>query len=149
MPPLNQRREDILPLSKFFLERFTQKFAKSFTGFEPDAASALEQFNWTGNIRELRNLIERAVLLGSGTLMTLSQLGMEEIPSNANAAPLPSNCPNLPPLNKEGIDITALLQSIEKTYFDQALELSKGNASKAAKLLRLSRDKFRYRRQKI
>ncbi len=149
VPPLNQRKEDILPLAKFFMESFTQKFGKDFTGFEPDAAQALEQFNWTGNIRELRNLIERAVLLGSGTLMTLAQLGFDENALCPSPAPAQTCHPALPPLTAEGVDIAVLLQAIEKTYFDQALALSKGNASKAAKLLRLSRDKFRYRRNKV
>jgi DNA-binding NtrC family response regulator len=56
---------------------------------------------------------------------------------------------NLPSISPPGIDVTAIIQSIEKDYFDEALKLSAGNESKAAKLLNLSRDKFRYRRQKL
>jgi DNA-binding NtrC family response regulator len=147
VPSLNQRREDILPLAKFFLERFTKKFGKAFTGLAPDAIEALETFNWTGNIRELRNLIERAVLLGSGTLMTLDQLGMEvglpQAPCAAATGPA-----GLPQLSSRGIDLPEIIQSIEKEYFEQALKITGGNTSKAAKLLNLSRDKFRYRLNK-
>jgi two-component system response regulator AtoC len=145
VPSLNQRREDILPIAKFFLEKFTKKFGKAYTGLSPEAIDALEKFNWTGNVRELRNVIERAVLLGSGTMMDLSQLGVEA--SSPEEQPIPSapNPPELPPLSTRGIDLPAIIQSIEKKYFKQALELAGGNTSKAAKLLNFSRDKFRYR----
>ncbi len=148
VPSLNQRQGDILPLAKFFLEKFTKKFDKNFTGLAPDAIEGLEKFNWTGNIRELRNMIERAVLLGSGTLLTLSQLGLEA------DQPAPAVCPPaadqtaMPILSSKGIDLPAFIQSIEKEYFEQALKITAGNTSKAAKLLNLSRDKFRYRIQK-
>lgn len=147
VPSLNQRLEDIPLLAKFFLDRFTKKFGKNFTGLAPEAMEALQQFNWTGNIRELRNIIERAVLLGSGTLLTLDQLGLEAsaCASEAPSAPGPAGLPLLSPL---GIDLPTLIQSIEKNYFEQALRLTSGNTSKAAKLLNLSRDKLRYRLNK-
>ncbi len=148
VPSLNQRREDILPLTRYFLDKFTKKFGKSFTSLGPDAIEALEQFNWTGNIRELRNLIERAVLLGSGTVLTLNQLGMETAPAaTAEREPLSSHC-GLTPLSFKGIDLPAIIKSIEQEYFEQALKITAGNTSKAARLLNLSRDKFRYRLQK-
>jgi DNA-binding NtrC family response regulator len=148
VPSLNQRRGDILPLAKFFLERFTKKFGKAFTGLAPNAIEGLEKFNWTGNVRELRNMIERAVLLGSGTLLTLSQLGLDA-DRPAPAACLPAvDQTAMPVLTSKGIDLPAIIQSIEKEYFEQALKISAGNTSKAAKLLKLSRDKFRYRFQK-
>ncbi len=147
VPSLNQRRGDILPLARFFLERFTKKFGKTFTGIAPDAIDALEKFNWTGNIRELRNMIERAVLLGSGTLLTLDQLGLEASLPAAECPP-PAGQAGLPVLSYPGIDLPAMIQSIEKEYFEQALRITGGNTSKAAKLLNLSRDKFRYRLNK-
>jgi DNA-binding NtrC family response regulator len=146
VPSLNQRRGDILPIAKFFLERFTKKFGKSYTGLSPEAIDALEKFNWTGNVRELRNIIERAVLLGSGTLLNLSQLGLDaNNTAPQTTCPPPSSQTELPPLSDRGIDLPAIIQSIEKKYFTHALELAGGNTSKAAKLLNFSRDKFRYR----
>jgi DNA-binding NtrC family response regulator len=147
VPSLNQRLEDIPLLARFFLERFTKKFGKAFTGLAPDAMEALQRFNWTGNIRELRNIIERAVLLGSGALLTLEQLGLEA--SECAAEPSSAAGPtDLPPLSHQGIDLPAVIQAIEKEYFKQALRLTAGNTSKAAKLLNLSRDKLRYRLNK-
>jgi len=148
VPSLNQRREDILPLARFFLERFTKKFGKTFTSIAPDAIDALENFKWTGNIRELRNMIERAVLLGGGTLLTLDQLGLEASLPAVECPPPPAGQTGLPALSGQGIDLPAMIQSIEKEYFEQALRITGGNTSKAAKLLNLSRDKFRYRLNK-
>ncbi len=148
VPSLNQRREDILPIAKFFLEKFTKKFGKAYTGLSPEAIDALEKFNWTGNVRELRNMIERAVLLGSGTMLDLSQLGLEATCPEEQPIPSAPNPPELPSLSTSGIDLPAIIQSIEKKYFKQALELAGGNTSKAAKLLNFSRDKFRYRIKK-
>jgi DNA-binding NtrC family response regulator len=148
VPSLNQRRGDILPIARFFLEKFTKKFGKAYTGLSPDAISALERFNWTGNVRELRNMIERAVLLGSGTLLNLSQLGLEANGPAQQVCPTASNHTELPPLSPRGIDLPEIIESIEKKYFERALELADGNTSKAAKLLNFSRDKFRYRLKK-
>lgn len=149
VPSLNQRREDILPITRYFLDKFSRKFRKEFTGLAPDAANVLEHHNWTGNVRELSNLIERAVLLGSGTLLTLDLLGLDD----ARPAPCPSpgqeHHPFLIPLSHDGVDFEVIIQTIEQSYFEQALELAKGNTSKAAKLLNLSRDKFRYRYKRL
>jgi DNA-binding NtrC family response regulator len=149
VPSLNQRREDILPLAKFFLDKFTKKFGKSFTGFTSEAVEAIQNFNWTGNIRQLRNLIERAVLLSSGTLLDLNQLGIESTQATAPDAMQSHKDDGLPKLSGDGIDLPNIIRSIEKTYFEQAIALASGNVSKAAKLLNLSRDKFRYRIQKL
>jgi DNA-binding NtrC family response regulator len=145
VPSLNQRRGDILPIAKFFLEKFAKKFGKAYTGLSTEAVHALEKFNWTGNVRELRNMIERAVLLGSGTLLNLNQLGLEANDPTQQVCPKVSDSTELPPLSDHGIDLPAIIQSIEKNYFEQALVLTGGNTSKAAKLLNFSRDKFRYR----
>jgi DNA-binding NtrC family response regulator len=147
VPSLNQRRGDILPLARFFLEKFTKKFGKTFTGLSPEAIEALEKFNWTGNIRELRNMIERAVLLGTGTVLSLDQLGLETSAHVGECLPAADQT-GLPALSPEGVDLPAMIQSIEKEFFEKALKITGGNTSKAAKLLNLSRDKFRYRHNK-
>lgn len=149
VPSLNERREDILPITRYFLDKFSRKFRKEFTGLAPDAAHALERHNWTGNVRELSNLIERAVLLGSGTLLTLELLGLNDVASPTLPPVSQDRHPLLATLTADGIDIESIIYTIEKTYFEQALALSKGNTSKAAKLLNLSRDKFRYRSKRL
>lgn len=149
VPSLNQRREDILPITRYFLDKFSRKFRKEFTGLAPDAAHVLEQHNWAGNVRELSNLIERAVLLGSGTLLTLDLLGMNDVQPASRPSPGQEHHPFLTPLSRDGVDFEAIIQTIEQSYFEQALVLAEGNTSKAAKLLNLSRDKFRYRYRRL
>ncbi len=63
IPPLRERKEDILPLSFFFLERFSKKMGKRITGFAPQSVELLKEYNWPGNVRELENCIHRAVIL--------------------------------------------------------------------------------------
>src|SRR6267378_6030242 len=67
VPPLRERREDILPLAQHFLSQFNRQFAKNFAGLDPEAEHILMSYPWPGNIRELRNLFERIVLLSQGT----------------------------------------------------------------------------------
>ncbi len=149
VPSLNERREDILPITRYFLDKFSRKFRKEFTGLAPDAAQALERNNWAGNVRELSNLIERAVLLGSGTLLTLDLLGLDDVAAPTCPPVSHERHPLLAPLTEEGIDIEGIIKTIEQSYFKQALTISEGNTSKAAKLLNLSRDKFRYRQRRL
>ena len=148
VPSLNQRRDDIIPIAKHFLVEFNQKFDKHFTGISADAETALKQFNWTGNVRELKNLIEKGVLLGDGTELTPHDLGLEGVPKGFASENGDYNF-ELPSISPSGIDFPAILKSLEMTYFKKALQLAGGNESKAAEILNLSRDKFRYRRHKI
>jgi len=149
VPSLNRRKKDILPLAKYFLDHFSKKFNKAFTGFTPESARVLEQFPWTGNVRELKNVMERAVLLNNATQMDVAHLGIEMISEPTEGQPESQDHWSVPPLTDTGIDFPKAMQSLEKAYLDKALELASGNASRAAKLLNLSRDKFRYRLQKI
>ena len=148
IPSLNQRRDDIIPIAKNFLLEFSAKFNKSFTSIGSEAQEALKQYHWTGNVRELKNLIEKGVLLAEGPELTLQHLGLE-IDGNPQSAKTNNDGIDLPSLAQSGIDFPAVIQAIEKDYFEEALKLSNGNEVKAARLLNLSRDKFRYRRQKL
>jgi DNA-binding NtrC family response regulator len=148
VPSLNQRRDDILPIAKHFLVECSQKFNKSFSSISPEAEAALKEYDWPGNVRELKNLIERGVLLSDGPELTLEDLGLNASNGGAKAA-APDNGHNLPPVSATGIDLGAIIAEIEKAYFEDALKLANGNESKAALLLNLTRDKFRYRRQKF
>jgi DNA-binding NtrC family response regulator len=148
VPSLHQRRDDIIPMAKHFLVGYSQKFKKSFTGISAEAQRALKEYDWPGNVRELKNLIERGVLLSEGPELRREDLGLKENGNNAKDGQ-PDNGHSLPPVSASGIDLTAVIEGIEKAYFDQALKLASGNESKAALLLNLTRDKFRYRRQKL
>jgi len=147
VPSLTQRREDILLIAKHFLVQFNTKFGKSFNSISPEAETALTSHGWTGNVRELKNIIERAVLMADGVKLTPEQLGLST-PSHGMETGVERDTP-VPRLSEKGVDFPALLESIERHYFEDALDMAGGNESKAAKLLGLTRDKFRYRRKKL
>ena len=147
IPSLNQRPDDIIPIAQNFLVEFGRKLGKPFTGISPGAETALKAYHWEGNVRELKNIIERAVLMSDGPLLNMESLELRNI--NVNKPVIqPDNAPYLPGLSVSGIDFTSTLDTIEKYYFHAALKMADGNESRAASLLGLSRDKFRYRRKK-
>jgi len=147
-PSLNERSEDIIPLTKYFLQEFSRKFGKDFTGISLDVESILVAHKWTGHVRELKNLIEGAVLTGKGPELLPGDLGLDPKSQREQKAPI-SEKTGLPPLPPEGISLDAQLQSLEKHYIEEALKVAKGNESKAAKLLNLNHHTFRYRKKKL
>ncbi len=148
VPSLNERPDDILPLAKYFLQEFSKKFGKRFSAISAEAENALLAHNWTGNVRELKNLIEAAVLVGKGPELSAKTLGLGAQTPYIKSAPAKDGMalPHLPP---EGIDLTEKLRSIAKYYIEEALQIAKGNESKAARLLNLNHHTFRYRRKKL
>jgi two-component system response regulator AtoC len=148
VPSLNDRPDDILPLAKYFLQEFSKKFSKKFSGISVEAQNALLTHNWTGNVRELKNLIEAAVLIGRGPELSAGNLGLKARTRGLHPAPAQDGI-TLSPLPPEGIDLTEKLQCIEKYYLEAALSTAEGNESKAARLLNLNHHTFRYRRKKL
>ena len=148
IPSLNQRRDDILPIARHYLQEFNRKFGKSVTVIASEAAKRLKEFEWTGNVRELKNRIERGVLMGDSPELTSKDLGLD---GNCRMDSFDDSVSSkaLPPMSSSGVDLPVVIQTIEEQYINNALDLSNGNESKAAQLLNLSRDKFRYRRQKL
>ena len=144
VPALNERRDDIVPIARHFLAEFSNKHGKSFSGFSPETEGRLKSHNWQGNIRELRNLVERGILVGQGPELSPQDLGLEGI-SETIVTPTDGKGDGIPVLPDEGLD----LQALEEHYLREALEKAEGNETKAAKLLRMSYYSFRYRRKKL
>jgi DNA-binding NtrC family response regulator len=147
-PSLKERPEDILPLAKHYLAHFNSKFKTSFSGFTPEAKQALRHHQWTGNVRELKNLIEKATLTGRRPELTPQDLGLENATDSAACDPQTwlQGLPSLPPT---GMDFQKTLEQIERHFFEQALQLSQANESQAARLLGLNHHTFRYRHRKL
>jgi two-component system, NtrC family, response regulator AtoC len=132
VPPLRERREDIIPLALEFARQFGAACGRKFEGLTPDLEERLLAHPWTGNVRELRNLIERAAILETGNRLTgqaLPLAGHETMPI-ARAAVEESIVP---------------LDEIEFIMVERALRASGGNQSQAARLLQVTRDQLRYR----
>jgi len=146
IPSLNERRDDIIPIAKHFLMEFSLKFGKSFTGISSRTEAALKNFTWRGNVRELKNLIERGALLSDGPELELSHIS-EDRPRTSGVSEKSDIA--FPLLDKSGFDLSDFLDFVESYYIEKALEISGGNESKSAKILKTSRDSLRYRRKKL
>jgi len=146
VPSLNERRNDIILLADSFLNEFSQKFNKTFTGFSSQAKTSLINHNWTGNVRELKNLIERGVLIGEGPELMPLDMGFNE---NSQTLEQKSSSIVFAPITSKGIDLLQIQRNLEKFYIDGAFQIAKGNESKAAKLLNINHHTYRYRRKKL
>ena len=121
LPALRERREDIVPLAQLFLERFAEKYHRPLTGIAPDAAEMLTEGRWSGNIRELQNCIEKAVILSEGRELTAKDIQLESV-----AKPV-------------GTTIKAVNEAEEERLVREAMDRTDGNISAAAKMLGVSR----------
>ncbi|MBM4314906.1 MAG: sigma-54-dependent Fis family transcriptional regulator [Deltaproteobacteria bacterium] len=139
IPPLRVRREDILPLFRFFVERFNGHFNKRFVRIAPEAEEQLLAYPWPGNIREIRNAAERIVLLEKGETIRGSHLA--SLNPKAGDQERSGLQPILPP---QGI----ILDEIEKSYIREALRMKKGNKVQAARILGITRSALLYRMEK-
>ncbi len=148
IPTLNERRDDIIPLAKRFLYEFSKKFNKEFTGISEETQGALMEHVWTGNIRELRNLIERGILIGRGPELNLRDIGMEEV-NRGKVSEQAKDEISFTALPSTGIDLPSVQKSLERFYIEEALKIAGGNESKAARLLNINHHTFRYRRKKL
>jgi two-component system response regulator PilR (NtrC family) len=142
VPPLRARREDVGELARHFLDRCAREHNKAIRAFAPDAQRALDAYDFPGNVRELENIVERAVALASGPLIGLGDLPHEV--SGAVAQPTPS----LVALPVEGCDLDGVMGDIERRLILPALERSGGVRTNAAKLLGVTFRSLRYRMQK-
>jgi len=145
LPPLRHRPHDIPVLADYFVERFNAEFHKAITGIDPAAMAVMQAYDWPGNVREMRNLIERAMLLSGSGRLTVDGLPTELMTSAIVAgSDSEENAEPLIVLGPKGVDI----REVERLLVEKAIEQADGNQSRAAQLLGLSRDQLRYRLQK-
>jgi PAS domain S-box-containing protein len=142
IPPLRERPEDIVPLTRFYIEHYNRKFKRNIEGASDAAAKLLLSHDWPGNVRELRNAIERAMILEESALITPPSLPIaisHPDPGAASAAAVPVEIPN------DGLS----LEDNERGLLARALEKTNGNQTQAARLLRITRDTLRYKMKKF
>jgi DNA-binding NtrC family response regulator len=142
IPPLRERREDILPLATGLLERLARETGKDLPGFSQDAVDYLMTSTWDGNVRELANAIERAVIVSRGSLLTAA-----DFPPRPGSFASHDAMPPAAPFT--GIDSEGMkLEDVERTLLLRALERSGHNLTRAARLLGMGRGALRYRLEK-
>jgi two-component system response regulator PilR (NtrC family) len=142
MPPLRERREDVPLLIEHFLRKFSAEHGRSVTEIDPAAMSALTGYNFPGNVRELENLVERAVTLSSDTRITIEGLPELRAGGTRGAAPTVE-------LPAEGLNLENEVESFERGIILRALERTRGNRTEAARLLGISFRSMRYRLSKL
>ncbi len=147
VPPLRERKEDILPLSRLFMDRFARQFRKPFRDISAAAERILADYPWPGNIRELKNLFERTVLLENGELLEPQHL---KIAPRARAAEETTIGQRVDEylngnLSNGGIPFEAVVEEVERALILRASYATKWNQSRTADMLNLKRDKLRYR----
>jgi len=173
LPPLRDRREDVLPLVHFFIGRYNKRFRKSVKGITPETRDLLSKYDWPGNVRELKNAIERAMILEDDDMLRpvylpfsvgspLSSLTAFEVSSGGNVAAGPgfgspsfSASPEVQVVNGKNLPRLSIpeggtsLEEIERTFVEMAMQQANRNQTQAAKLLDISRDALRYKLKKF
>jgi two-component system response regulator PilR (NtrC family) len=139
LPPLRDRREDIPLIAEHFLTKYTEQMGKSVTSISHEAMELLLAHDWPGNIRELENVLERAVALEA----TPSILP-ESLPPTIRRGEARNGSQRAEPLPAIGFDLEAHVQGIERGYLAEALQRAGGIQVKAAALLGMSFRSFRY-----
>ncbi len=142
LPPLRERHDDIPGLVEHFVAHYNVEFKKNVEKIGSDLMRRLQEYHWPGNIRELRNTIERAMILSRGPVLDGSDLPLDlfdDSPADAAAGS------GRLQITRDGVN----LEELEKDLVRQALQLSKGNQTKAGRMLGLNRDQVRYRIEKF
>lgn len=143
LPPLRDRRNDIPLLAHYFLEKFRVAFGRPIKGISPEVLRCLDSHDFPGNVRELENIIERAVALESGEQLSMKSLPDYLLDEEAGGAP------RLERLPEDGVDLEETLLNTELHYIREALGKTGGNKTEAAKLLGLSFRSLRYKLEKL
>jgi transcriptional regulator with PAS, ATPase and Fis domain len=158
IPPLRDRKEDILPLIDFFIERYNRKFRKSVRGITEETRKLLLNHHWPGNVRELKNTIERAMILEEEQFLRPVYLPFSVSQPQAGLTAFERTSPvngNHPLPNGRSLPRLAIpeggtsLEEIERVMVEMAMQQANGNQTHAARLLDISRDALRYKLKKF
>lgn len=126
IPPLRERREDILPFVEHFIAHYNQKLNRSIKGVTPKAEALLISYNWTGNIREMRNVIERAMILCAG-----DKIHARDLPLGGSEF--------YAPVTSEHGDEFLSLEELERLHIERILAATERNHTRAAEILGVTR----------
>ncbi len=136
VPPLRERCNDIANLAHYFLQKYKLRSNQAFTGFTPEALNALQNYSWSGNVRELENTIERAVIICRS-----DRIRLDDLPDNIRACYQQTGIPDpeISPPAAEDAPMPLSTEEAEKEIILRALRSTQGNVSKAAGVIGISR----------
>ena len=138
IPPIRERPDDVLPLLEHFIRLYNAKFQCNIQGISEEAKTLLVAHSWPGNVREIRNVVERAMVLEDSGVITPASLALGQgaiYPADSGPPPLAAG--------------ESSLEDVERAMLESALEKCSGNQTRAAKMLGVSRDTLRYRIKKF
>ena len=142
--PLRERRSDIPVLAAYYLDKYSRAMSRGFQEIAPEAARLLEGYAWPGNIRELKNVMEKICIMHRGPRLLPEQLP----PEIAGAPPLPV-ANGLDALLDRGTGLEEALSAFERQLVQEALSRCNGNVLQAAALLQIPRGTLRYKLEKL
>ncbi len=150
VPPLRERGEDIVLLANYFVERCNNEYNRSVKGLSDEAIELIRNYPWPGNVRQLRNTIERAVLLESDEWIEADDLNLDYELNVKSSTPIKKKTTTINDLNSFTFPTKGIaLEELEKGIINSAIKKASGNLSQAARLLKISRGKLRYRLEKL
>lgn len=155
VPPLRSRGDDVLILAQYFIERFNREYEREVKGLAPSAVKVMKSYAWPGNIRQLKNAIERAVLVECDEWIEAEHLMLD--PDGQSKNLWPESDQTAPPVTVVNSDFKLFeipaegisLEKVERDLILSALARTNGNVSRAARLLQINRGKLRYRMERL
>ena len=143
LPSLKERKEDIELFAAVFLEEYSKNLKKKVAGFSDSAMEWLNTYDWPGNIRELKNVIERAVIVADGPTINTRHLSIDSHGKTPADSPVP------PIIPEEGVDFKQIVDRVSSDLIAKALAQTGGNRSRAARLLSMPRQVLLYQMKKL
>jgi transcriptional regulator with PAS, ATPase and Fis domain len=145
MPPLRQRKEDVLILTDYFVEYFNQDLHRKITHIPEEVREAFLNYNWPGNVRELRSTIERAVLLSEGEELNPRYIQLDEDEGDKVVKVEKADGKMILEIPLEDLSLT----KVEESVIKEALDLNEWNQTRTAEMLGITREVLRYRMKKM
>ncbi len=136
LPPMRERREDILLLARHFLQKSCKEMGRQLMNLSPGAMQALEAYDWPGNVREMENVIERTVALTDG-----ETIERRDLPANIAGGEESEELSGIlcPRVTESGVNMGQIIEEIERCMIKQAMDIGQGVKARAAGLLRINR----------
>lgn len=153
IPPLRERVGDVGLIAKHFIGRYNKEYNRNIKGLTPAAEELIKNYSWPGNVRQLKNAIERAILIEAKDWIDVQHFSLDvERSRERQRRPVKIVQPSFPQLDYNRLEIPdggISLETFERDIILSALEKARGNLSKAARLLQISRGKLRYRLERL